>query len=219
MFSSGTSTSPTNERPCFIPMPRRSMKKATSTRIEIYLLCVALGFQGELVYHERRLAQWVQRTYDRVAAREFPARPFPEDRVVPSPFGPLRGPGLLLTTSVLASITALLTLAAYLIAVHLDYFNFLNRRQGLSQSPPDSGNLIGIDREGKERPVASGNSSVPIECRAALVHDHLRDHRRYCRRLPLDLVQASAPMDPGRLHRGSGPPGRLFRDQGEGGRP
>ena len=89
--------------------------------LEIYLLCVCWDSRAKWFITSRRLAEWVQRIYDRVAAREFPARPFPEDRVVQSPFGPLRGPGLLLTTSVLASITALLTLAAYLIAVHLDF--------------------------------------------------------------------------------------------------
>jgi type VI secretion system protein ImpK len=87
-----------------------------------YLLCVTLGFKGELIYDEGQLADWVQRIYDKVSsASALPSKPFPDDPPRKESFGPLRGSSLLIVTSILVSITALFTLAAYLIAVHLDF--------------------------------------------------------------------------------------------------
>jgi type VI secretion system protein ImpK len=90
--------------------------------LETYLLAVTLGFKGELVYDDSRLADWVHRVYGRVSeAATVPERPFAEDPPQPARFGPLRGPSLLLAVSVLVSITALITLVAYLLAVHVEY--------------------------------------------------------------------------------------------------
>ena len=87
-----------------------------------YLLCVTLGFKGQMVYDEGQLADWVQRMYDKVSrVGSVPSRPFPEDPARKQNFGPLRGSSLLITTSILVSITALATLAAYLLAVHVHY--------------------------------------------------------------------------------------------------
>jgi type VI secretion system protein ImpK len=90
--------------------------------LEVHLLCVTLGFKGELVYDEAQMADWVQRVYNRVVtAGGVPARPFPDDPPRKDRFSPLRGPSLLVIVSVLVAITALITLAAYLWAVHVDY--------------------------------------------------------------------------------------------------
>jgi len=90
--------------------------------LEVYLLAVTLGFRGELVYDDGRLADWVHRVYNRVSgAGGVPDRPFAEDPTHTDRFAPLRGPALLLTVSILVSITVLITLAAYLLAVHVDY--------------------------------------------------------------------------------------------------
>jgi type VI secretion system protein ImpK len=90
--------------------------------LEVYLLCVTLGFQGQLAYDETQLAEWVQRVYIRVSsAGAIPSRPFPDDAPCKDRFGPLSGPSLLVRVSILVSITALVTLAAYLIAVHVDW--------------------------------------------------------------------------------------------------
>jgi type VI secretion system protein ImpK len=92
--------------------------------METYLLAVTLGFRGELVYDDGRLADWVHRVYGRISqAGTVPDRPFPDDPPNQEQFGPLRGPALLLAVSVLVSITALITLAAYLLAVHVDYYS------------------------------------------------------------------------------------------------
>ena len=90
--------------------------------LETYLLAVTLGFKGELVYDDSRLADWVNRVYGRVSeAATVPERPFAEDPPQAERFGPLRGPSLLLAVSVLVSITALITLVAYLLAVQVEY--------------------------------------------------------------------------------------------------
>ncbi len=118
--------------------------------MEVYLLAVTLGFRGKyrglaaddesrmpdleqsragfadatgaLVYNDDGgLAEWVQRVYNRVSgAGGIPDRPFAEDPPYQDRFGPLRGPVLLLTVSILVSVTVLITLAAYLFAVHVD---------------------------------------------------------------------------------------------------
>jgi type VI secretion system protein ImpK len=90
--------------------------------LEVYLLAVTLGFRGELVYDNTRLADWVNRLYNRISGSGgVPDRPFVEDPPHQHRFASLGGPTLLLTVSILVSITALITLAAYLLAVHVNY--------------------------------------------------------------------------------------------------
>ena len=56
--------------------------------LETYLLAVTLGFKGELVYDDSRLADWVHRVYGRVSeAATVPERPL---RRGPAPGGTLR---------------------------------------------------------------------------------------------------------------------------------
>jgi type VI secretion system protein ImpK len=90
--------------------------------LEVYLLCVTLGFKGMKAYDEAGLSEWVERVYGRISeASSVASRPFSEEDGSAGRFGPLRGPSLLITVSILVAITALVTLAAYLLAVHLDY--------------------------------------------------------------------------------------------------
>jgi type VI secretion system protein ImpK len=90
--------------------------------LEVCLLAVTLGFRGNLRDDDAALADWVNATYNRVSgAGGIPDRPFAEDVPHHDRFAPLRGPTLLLAVSILVSITALITLAAYLFAVHVDY--------------------------------------------------------------------------------------------------
>ena len=92
--------------------------------LEVYLLCVTLGFKGIMAYDETSLSEWVERVYGRVSeVSSVASRPFTEEDDSGPRFRPLRGPSLLLTVSILMAITALLTLAAYLLAVHLDYYS------------------------------------------------------------------------------------------------
>jgi type VI secretion system protein ImpK len=106
----------------FYEHAREAEENGDLDALAVYLLCVTLGFKGQLVYDEGQLADWVQRMYDKVSGADAVlAKPFPDDPPRKQIFGPLSGSSLLITTSILVSITALVTLAAYLIAVHLDY--------------------------------------------------------------------------------------------------
>ncbi len=90
--------------------------------LEVYLLCVTLGFRGEHVYDPEQLTTWVERVYGRVSeASSVASKPFPEEDGAGAGFGPLGGPSLLVAVSVLFAFTALFTLAAYLFAVHYSY--------------------------------------------------------------------------------------------------
>ncbi len=90
--------------------------------LEVYLLCVTLGFRGERIYDEDQLTAWVERVYSRVGeAGSVASKPFPEEDGAGAGFGPLRGPSLLVAVSILFAVTALFTLAAYLSAVHYSY--------------------------------------------------------------------------------------------------
>jgi type VI secretion system protein ImpK len=90
--------------------------------LETYLLGVTLGFRGKLVYDDDGLADWVHRVHGRISeSGTLPDRPFGDESAGREQFGPMRGPSLLVVVSVLVSITALVTLAAYLIAVHVDF--------------------------------------------------------------------------------------------------
>jgi type VI secretion system protein ImpK len=100
----------------------RAEKEGDLDALEVYLLCATLGFKGTMADNEAGLSEWVDRVYERVAAGSSIApRPFPEDEGGAARFAPLRGPSLLLRVSILVAFTAIYTLAAYLLAVHLDY--------------------------------------------------------------------------------------------------
>ncbi len=101
--------------------------------LEVYLLAVTLGFRGEYVNRDPELANWVHRVYERISeSASVPDRPFGEDVPRQDAYAPLRGPSILLTVSVLTSITALFTLAAYLFSVHVLYDS---KHQGDSAAP------------------------------------------------------------------------------------
>lgn len=90
--------------------------------LEVYLLCVTLGFRGQHVYDPEQLTAWVERVYGRIGeSSSAPSKPFPEEDGPVAAFGPLGGPSLLVVVSSLFAVTALFTLAAYLFAVHYSY--------------------------------------------------------------------------------------------------
>jgi type VI secretion system protein ImpK len=91
--------------------------------LEVYLLCVALGFRGEHVYDPEKSVKWVERMYGLIAkATSVPSKPFPEEETAGAGLVPLGGPSLLVTVSGLFAVSALFTLAAYLYAVHHNYY-------------------------------------------------------------------------------------------------
>jgi type IV/VI secretion system ImpK/VasF family protein len=98
-----------------------SQSRSSTDPLEVYLLCVALGFQGDLRFNQERLQGWVERVYSKVTeASPMAPKPFADDPTGAPPKGltPRRGPELLLRVSILTAITALATLAGYLASVH-----------------------------------------------------------------------------------------------------
>ncbi len=108
----------------FFDEAERAEEEGDMDALEVFLLCVILGFKGIKAHDETNLSEWVERVYGRVSeASSVASRPFTEEEGSVSRFGPLRGPSLLLTVAILVAITMLFTLAAYLLAVHLDYYS------------------------------------------------------------------------------------------------
>ncbi|MEW4451179.1 hypothetical protein AB1L30_00650, partial [Bremerella sp. JC817] len=74
---------------------------------------------------EDQLLDWVGRLYERVLqASSVSSKPaFPEiaQDANAQPIGALRGAGFLVTVSALVAVSALVTLAFYILSVHLDY--------------------------------------------------------------------------------------------------
>jgi type VI secretion system protein ImpK len=89
--------------------------------LETFFLAVALGFRGRLALDPAELRAWADRVYARIAAsRTQPERFLPEEpRAGGSGLEPLPGKAMLLRTSVLVSVTAIVTLACFLLSVHL----------------------------------------------------------------------------------------------------
>jgi type VI secretion system protein ImpK len=91
---------------------------ATTDPLETYFLCVALGFRGRYVDSPGDLRKWADRVYNRIAASGQQADKFlPEDPGDHEPLKPLPGQSILLAASVLVSVTALVTLACFVLAV------------------------------------------------------------------------------------------------------
>ncbi|QDV32777.1 DotU family type IV/VI secretion system protein [Tautonia plasticadhaerens] len=103
----------------FYEMSREAEAKSNADALETYFLCVALGFRGQHGHAPRELQAWAERAYHRIAeSARNPDHFLPE---VPragdeGPLQPLPGPSILLTVSVLASASLLVSLAGYLAA-------------------------------------------------------------------------------------------------------
>jgi type VI secretion system protein ImpK len=86
--------------------------------LETFYLCVALGFRGRHVDSPAELRKWAERVYNRVLAGGRQSDKFlPEEPIEREPLRPLPGPSMLLAVSILVSITALFTLACFVLAV------------------------------------------------------------------------------------------------------
>lgn len=103
----------------FYEKAEEAERLADAEPLEVFLLCVTLGFRGKLGFDPPGLRRWVERAYGRVAAANAPPERFlPEDdRGARGTLGALPGQTVLLGVSVLVSATALLTLGAFLYAI------------------------------------------------------------------------------------------------------
>jgi type VI secretion system protein ImpK len=106
----------------FYPMAEQAFAaveqgRSSADPLETYLLCVALGFRGEISYDDEHFYGWVERVYGKVSdSASLAPRPFADEPADSRGAGlaPRGGPGLLLTVSILFAVTAIATLAGYL---------------------------------------------------------------------------------------------------------
>jgi type VI secretion system protein ImpK len=104
----------------FYERAARAERQQSLDPLETYLLCVCLGFRGEKALDPRAFQDWIKRVYERITdASPLSSRPFPDDGETPAGnLGPLRGPSLLVTVSILFAITALTTVLGYIESVN-----------------------------------------------------------------------------------------------------
>ena len=86
--------------------------------LETFYLCVALGFRGRYVESPAELRKWAEKIYNRiVSGGQQPEKFLPDEPIDREPLRPLPGPSMLLAVSILVSISALVTLACFVLAV------------------------------------------------------------------------------------------------------
>ncbi len=91
---------------------------AETDPLETYYLCVAMGFRGKHRDGQTELRRWGERVYNRIVAGGKQTDKFlPDEAVERQPLRPLPGTSILLAVSVLVSITWLVTLACFVLAV------------------------------------------------------------------------------------------------------
>ncbi len=90
--------------------------------LEVFYLCVALGFRGRLGDNPTSLKKWGEKVYGRVVAgNKQPERFLPDEPRDPDrdPLRPLPGKSLLFQVSVWVSVTSLVTTAFFILASRL----------------------------------------------------------------------------------------------------
>ncbi len=106
----------------FYDKSEEAERLAGSDPLEVFYLCVALGFQGKYAFSRPELRRWSEATFARIAAGSSPPEKFlPDDPrdAERDALEPLPGTSILLSVSVLASASVLVTLACFLLAVTL----------------------------------------------------------------------------------------------------
>src|SRR6185312_11435786 len=91
---------------------------ANTDPLETFYLCVALGFRGRHGDSPGEIRKWADRAYNRIiSGSRQPDKFLPDDAVERAPLQPLPGQSMLLAVSVLVSISALITLACFVLAI------------------------------------------------------------------------------------------------------
>lgn len=108
----------------FFEMAEEARARDETDALETFLLCVALGFRGKFDLREHELADWAERVHKQIAPRlrkrdEQARRARTPTELAGEPLGRLVGSQRLLGASVLVAATAVLTLIAFIVAVHL----------------------------------------------------------------------------------------------------
>jgi type VI secretion system protein ImpK len=96
-------------------------KRDSTDPLEVFFLCVALGFRGDLASNEEEIRRWASRVHERITeGTQHPEQylPEPQGRQLESELRPLQGGRLLFVVSLLVAATAVVTLAGFIAAVH-----------------------------------------------------------------------------------------------------
>jgi type VI secretion system protein ImpK len=102
----------------FYEIAQEAEALAGTDPLETFYLCVAFGFRGRHVDSPAELRKWAERVYNRILAGGQQSDKFlPDEPIEREPVRPLPGPSMLLAVSILVSITALFTLACFVLAV------------------------------------------------------------------------------------------------------
>jgi type VI secretion system protein ImpK len=91
---------------------------ASTDPLEVFYLCVALGFRGRHADNPAELRRWAERVYNRIVGGSQQADKFlPDEPIERTTLRPLPGPSILLTVSILVAITTLITLTCFVMAI------------------------------------------------------------------------------------------------------
>jgi type VI secretion system protein ImpK len=101
----------------FYEMAEVARRRPEVDAIETYYLCVALGFKGRLLDEDERRA-WLDEVYAHIRERQPAESDGPPAAAVADGLRPLHGARLRLGVALLTAATALLTLLAFIVAVH-----------------------------------------------------------------------------------------------------
>jgi type VI secretion system protein ImpK len=102
----------------FFELAHQAELLAGTDPLETFYLCVALGFRGKFADDPAGLKAWSERVYNRVVAgMNQPERFLPDVAAEGGPPRPLPGQSILLAVSILVALTALFSVACFVVAV------------------------------------------------------------------------------------------------------
>jgi type VI secretion system protein ImpK len=96
----------------------KALRLVNTDPVETFHLCVAMGFRGRYDDDSEGLFRWAQPVYQRVeAAARQPDRFLPDEQLDHELLTVRSGPSVLLAVSVLVSLSALVTVAGFVLAI------------------------------------------------------------------------------------------------------
>jgi type VI secretion system protein ImpK len=102
----------------FFELAHQAELLAGTDPLEAFYLWVAMGFRGKFADDPAGLAAWSDRVYQRVVSgMNQPERFLPDSPAEAAPPAPLPGPSVLLAVSILVALTALFSVACFVVAV------------------------------------------------------------------------------------------------------
>ncbi len=96
-------------------------RRDSTNPLEVFFLCVALGFRGDLSTDAEEIQRWASRVHERITeGTKHPEQyiPDPPGRLQERGLRSLQGGRLLLVVSLLVAVTSVVTLAGFIAAVH-----------------------------------------------------------------------------------------------------